>query len=390
MNKKITVFGLGYVGTSIAILLSQNNEVTAIDVDEKKVNMINKGLSPIDDSLATYFLKNKKLNLKAFTKTTKLDDSDFVVLCLPTNFNEDSNSFDTSILEETIRSIKETKKDLPIIIKSTIPVGFTDKMIKIFDSSNIYFSPEFLREGTALHDNLNPNRIIISSNNAEAKEFVRMLESSSDVAGRVPTLFTNPREAESIKLFANTYLAMRVAFFNELDSFCLVKNLNTKHIIEGISYDDRIGNHYNNPSFGYGGYCLPKDSKQLLSNYDGTPQNLVEAIVSSNKTRKNFLANEITKLGPKKVGIFKLAMKKDSDNFRDSSILGIMSLLSHESVELIIYEPSIKQKSFNNFKVCKDLDKFKNSVDLIIANRISEELDDVKSKVFTRDLFQNN
>ena len=389
MKKKITIFGLGYVGCSLAVLLSQFNKVTAIDIDIKKVNDINNKKSPIKDNLVQNFLSKKNLMLKA-SSSMEFDDCDFFILAIPTNYDETLNYFDTSSLRELIKLIKNKFPNTPIIVKSTIPIGFIDEINLEYSCENIIFSPEFLREGSALDDNLNPSRIIIGSDSDEAVEFVQLLVNATSHKS-IPTFYTGTREAESIKLFANTYLAMRVSFFNELDTFAHLKNLDTGSIIDGISSDLRIGNFYNNPSFGYGGYCLPKDTKQLLANSNNIPQKLLSAIVDANETRKDFIFSEVIKLKPKMVGIYLLAMKSNSDNFRSSAIHGIISRLKEKNIEICIFEPALNENYFlENIEVIDDLASFKDISDLIIANRYNEDLDDVKDKVFTRDVFGNN
>ena len=390
MNKKITVFGLGYVGCSMAALLSQHNRVIGIDIDKKKIDAINNKKSPVKDNMFEDFLVNKNLRLTATDHLEEDNDSDFFIIATPTNYDEKLNYFDTSSVENVIKEIKNHNNQIPIIIKSTIPIGFVNELNAKHSCSNIIFSPEFLKEGSALYDNLNPSRIIIGSDSKDAKMFANLLVEGSHMKS-IPIFYTGCKEAECIKLFANTYLALRVAFFNELDTFGFVNKLDIKSVIEGISSDERIGNFYNNPSFGYGGYCLPKDTKQLLSNFKEIPQTIISAIVESNNKRKDFLVEEIVKINPKKVGIYLLAMKKDSDNSRSSAIQGIIARLKDFDIEIFLYEPAFPEKYFmNDVKVFQDIDLFKSSSDLIITNRFDENLLDVKNKVFTRDIFGNN
>ncbi len=386
---KITVIGTGYVGLSLSTLLSQHNEVKALDIIPKKVELINKHISPIKDKEISNFLKNKDLNLKATLNVKEaIQGSDFVIVATPTNYNDKTNKFDTNSVQS---AIKETIKYAPkaqIVVKSTIPVGFVNEMIKKFNFKQILFSPEFLREGKALYDNLYPSRIIIGSLGKKGHQFAQLLQEAA-IKKDVPTLFTTSEEAEAIKLFSNTYLAMRVAYFNELDTYALKKGLNSSKIIQGVGMDKRIGNFYNNPSFGYGGYCLPKDSKQLLASYIGIPQNLMSAIVKSNDTRKNFVANEVLDKKPKIIGVYRLAMKTGSDNYRQSSIIDVMKLIAKKGVKIIIYDPNIKENKFQNYPIINNFQDFKNRSDYILTNRFSKKLDDVKDKVFTRDLTHN-
>ena len=389
MNQKITIFGLGYVGTSLAVLLAQNNDVVCIDINLDKVNQINSGISPIDDDDINEYLSSTDLSLKATLNQNLCFDSDLIIIATPTDYDERSGFFDTSSVEKIIYHIKTRNKTIPIFIKSTIPIGFTDKQNKLYESDNIIFSPEFLREGFALHDNLHPSRIIVSNDTDCCKNFVDLLLEGA-LKKDIRVIFSAPKEAESIKLFANTYLAMRVSFFNELDNFCIHNNLNSKDIISGIAYDDRIGNFYNNPSFGYGGYCLPKDTKQLLSNFDKVPQDIIQAIVKSNETRKDFIVNTILKSKPKVIGIYRLIMKSNSNNFRSSAIHGIIERFSKKDKEVVIFEPNLDKKTYKNCNVIKELDEFKKYSDIIVANRNDETLADVSHKVFTRDIFGDN
>ena len=387
---KIAVVGIGYVGLSIATLLSQKNEVVALDVIPEKVDMINKRISPIKDEYIEKFFAEKDLKLNATLDYIEaFTDASYIVISTPTNYNDELNHFDTSSVEEIIQKIKSMKLDTTIIIKSTIPVGFTEMMKKKYDIDNIIFSPEFLREGNALYDNLYPSRIIIGEDSIRAKEFANLLKDSA-LKKNVPVKLMNSTEAEAVKLFANTYLALRVAYFNELDTYAEIKGLSTKNIIEGVCLDPRIGDFYNNPSFGYGGYCLPKDTKQLLANYENVPQNLIRAIVRANKTRKNHIAEMIIKKNPEKVGIFRLTMKAGSDNYRASAIQEIIDRLRAEGVEVIIYEPTLKKDFFKECKVIKDFKVFAEKSDIILANRFDKALEFVKDKVYTRDLYSRD
>ena len=384
---KIVVFGLGYVGLANAIILSQSNEVIGIDVDKNKVDLINDKISPLQDDLIITYLKEKNLNLWV-TQDYKnhIKEADLAILALPTNYDEESKYFDTSFVDEVIFNIKEENKDLPILIKSTIPVGYTQKKREEYDCDNIIFSPEFLREGKALEDSLYPSRIIIGSKDEIGRKIASLYQKES--LNNPEVLFMDSSEAEAVKLFANTYLAMRVAYFNELDTFAEIKGLDTRDIISGVSSDPRIGNYYNNPSFGYGGYCLPKDTKQLYANYKDVPNSMFGAIIEANQIRKDFISRQVLKDNPKTVGIYRLVMKKDSDNFRKSAIFDVIENIKNKA-EVIIYEPNLDCQYFEGLRVLKDLEEFK-KLDIIVANRLSSELLDIKEKVYTRDIFNKD
>lgn len=387
---KIAVAGTGYVGLSIATLLSQKNEVVALDVIPEKVEMINKGISPIRDNEIEDFLKNKKLNLRATLDYKEaFEGAEFVVISTPTNYDDVQNYFDTSSVEDIIQKVISMNINTTMVVKSTIPVGFIKNMKEKYNIDNIMFSPEFLREGRALYDNLYPSRIIVGEKSERAEKFANLLKEGA-LKEDIIIKYMDSTEAEAVKLFANTYLALRVSYFNELDTYAEINNLNAKDIIEGVGLDPRIGTHYNNPSFGYGGYCLPKDTKQLLANYKDVPQNLIEAIVKANKTRKDFITAEVLKSNPKVVGIYRLTMKAGSDNFRSSAIQDIIKNVKENNVEVIIYEPTIQNKEFEGLEVVNDIELFKEKSSIILANRQEDLLEDVKEKVYTRDLFSRD
>ena len=387
---KITVVGAGYVGMSLSALLSQHHKVIVYDIDQDRVDLISNKQSTVSDPEIDQFLMSQDLDLTSTSDSAEaFRDRDFIIIATPTNYDESQNSFDTSSVELTIKRITEVNAIASIVIKSTVPVGFTEMISAKFKTDRVLFSPEFLREGKALHDNLYPSRIIIGGNCSQSKIFADILKRCSAL-NDVEVLFMQSSEAEAVKLFANTYLALRVAYFNELDSYTLAKNLDSLSIVKGVSLDPRIGDFYNNPSFGYGGYCLPKDTKQLLANYDDVPQNLIQAIITANRTRKEFIAESILSLKPNVVGIHRLAMKEGSDNFRFSSIQGVMKRIKAKGIEVIIYEPSIEEEQFYNSKIVESLEDFKEQSDVIVANRNSIDLHDVQNKVFTRDIFGEN
>ena len=386
---KILVLGLGYVGTANAVLLSQHNEVVCYDVNNNRINLINDNKSPIEDKEVSEYISEKKLNLRGVSEFPSQDYFDFVIISTPTNYDPDTDYFDTSTVESCIENLHSQNSKSTIIIRSTLPVGFVELVQKKYPNQEIIFVPEFLREGKALRDSLYPSRIVVGSHSDQAKKFAELLVEGA-INKEVEVLYTKSTEAESSKLFANAFLAMRVTFFNELDSFAMARNLDTKEIVKAVSLDPRIGDYYNNPSFGYGGYCLPKDTKQLLRNFDQVPQKIMEAIIESNTMRKDFLGLEIAKLKPQKVGVYRLAMKEGSDNIRESSMQGIMKRVKAKGIPIIIYEPLIKEESFFNSPVYTDLEQFKKDSDLILCNRNSSELSDVQDKIFTRDIFQQD
>lgn len=388
---KIAVVGLGYVGLSISVLLAQHNEVVANDLMAEKVEMVNKKISPIVDADIEYYLQNKNLNLKAtMDKEETYKEADYVVIATPTDYDVDKDFFNTKSVEAVIKEALEFAPDSTIVIKSTIPVGYTERIRKEFSADNIIFSPEFLREGRALYDNLHPSRIVVGGKTPEAKRFAELLQEGA-IDENIPVLFTESSEAESIKLFSNTYLALRVAYFNELDTYAEVKGLDAEAVIKGVSLDPRIGDFYNNPSFGYGGYCLPKDTKQLRANYKDIPEVLISAIVLSNRTRKDYISQQILSHKPEIVGIYKLAMKSGSDNYRHSSVLGIMKRLRAEGIRVVLYEPMLQEKdNIYKYEIIDDLEEFKSMSDIIVTNRYSSDLADVKDKVYTRDLFKRD
>lgn len=390
MIKKITVVGIGYVGLSLSVLLSERFKVSAVDIDVHKVDMVNERISPLNDPEIKEYMINKDLNLSATINLQEgIKDSDLIVISTPTNYDEESKVFDTSSIENILNQLTDLNSSLPVVIKSTIPVGYTESIQEKFPNNEIFFSPEFLREGKALYDNLYPSRIIVGSTSKIATEFALILRESS-LKRDVEVLQMNSTEAEAVKLFSNSYLALRVSYFNEMDTYCEVNGISSRNVIDGVSLDPRIGNNYNNPSFGYGGYCLPKDTKQLMANFQGIPNEIVKAIVSSNATRKKFIANQILSKEPQVVGVFRLIMKSGSDNFRSSSIRDIMELIADSNIKVIVFEPTITEATFDNYTIVNDLESFKEQSDIIIANRKSSLIEDVEYKTYTRDLYEQD